>query len=42
MEYPAKFDREADAYIVSFPDVPEAHTQGDTVEEATAMAAGSP
>jgi antitoxin HicB len=41
MEYPAKFDhdREADAFIVSFPDVPEAHTQGDTVAEATAMAA---
>ncbi len=39
MEYPAKFDREDDVYIVSFPDLPEAHTQGDTVEEATAMAA---
>jgi len=39
MEYPAKFDREGDALIVSFPDVPEAHTQGDTVEEASAMAA---
>ncbi len=41
MEYPAKFDhdRETDAFIVSFPDVPEAHTQGDTIEEAAAMAA---
>jgi antitoxin HicB len=39
MEYPAKFDREGDAFVVSFPDVPEAHTQGDTVEEAAAMAA---
>lgn len=41
MEYPARFvhDRQADAYIVSFPDVPQAHTQGDTIEEAEAMAA---
>jgi antitoxin HicB len=39
MEYPAKFTREADALIVSFPDVPEAHTQGNTIEEASAMAA---
>jgi antitoxin HicB len=40
MEYPAKFDRdrEVDGFIVSFPDVPEAHTQGETIEEAAAMA----
>jgi antitoxin HicB len=41
MEYPAKFvhDTEAHAFIASFPDVPAAHSQGDTVEEASAMAA---
>lgn len=41
MEYPARFvrDREVGGYIVSFPDVPEAHTQGDTIDEAEAMAA---
>jgi len=40
MEYPARFtaDREAGGFAVSFPDVPEAHTQGDTMEEATRMA----
>lgn len=41
MEYPARFvrDREVGGYVVSFPDVPEAHTQGDTIDEAEAMAA---
>jgi antitoxin HicB len=41
MEYPAKFvhDRKAGAFVVSFPDVPKAHTQGNTCEEATALAA---
>lgn len=40
MEYPAKFtpDRTAGGYVVTFPDVPEAITQGDTIEEAMAMA----
>jgi antitoxin HicB len=40
MQYPARFvrDNEVGAYVVSFPDVPEAHTQGDTIEEAMAMA----
>jgi antitoxin HicB len=40
MEYPAKFtpDRTAGGFVVTFPDVPEAITQGDTIEEATAMA----
>ncbi len=40
MEYPAKFtpDREAGGFVVTFPDVPEAVTQGDTVDEALAMA----
>ena len=40
MEYPAKFirDNRVGAFIVSFPDVPEAHTQGETIAEATEMA----
>ena len=40
MEYPAKFtpDRKAGGFVVTFPDVPEAITQGDTIEEAMAMA----
>ncbi len=40
MEYSAKFtaDRKAGGYVVTFPDVPEAITQGDTLEEAMAMA----
>jgi len=40
-EYPAKFtaDRAAGGYVVTFPDVPEAITQGDTLEEAMAIAA---
>jgi len=40
MEYPAKFAPGTDAggFVVTFPDVPEAITQGDTREEAMAMA----
>jgi len=40
MEYPAKFtaDREKGGFVVTFPDVPEAITQGDTLEEAMSMA----
>jgi antitoxin HicB len=40
MEYPAKFtpDRTAGGFVFTFPDVPEAITQGDTIEEAMAMA----
>ena len=40
MEYPAKFasDRAAGGFVVTFPDVPEAITQGETIEEATAVA----
>ena len=39
MEYPARFahDKEVDAYVVTFPDVPEAITQGDTIEDGMAM-----
>lgn len=41
MEYPAKFtaDNEAGGYVVTFPDVPEVHTEGDTMEEAMQRAA---
>lgn len=40
MEYPARFkaDKEAGGFVVNFPDVPEAHTQGDTMEQATRKA----
>ena len=40
MQYLAKFtrDKSAGGYVVTFPDVPEAITQGDTMEEATTMA----
>ncbi len=39
MEYPARFtpDKEVGGYVVTFPDVPEAITEGDTIEEAMAM-----
>ncbi len=35
MEYPARFilDKEVGGYVVSFPDVQEARTQGDTTEK---------
>jgi antitoxin HicB len=39
MEYPAKFVLEDGRYLVSFPDVPQVHTFGETMEEARAMAA---
>ena len=40
MQYPAKFarDRKLGGYVVTFPDVPEAITQGDTLAEAMLMA----
>ena len=40
MEFPAKFtrDRGTGGFVVTFPDVPEAITQGDSVAEASAMA----
>lgn len=40
MVYPAKFtpDKEAGGFVVTFPDVPEAITQGDTLQEACTMA----
>lgn len=39
MRYPAKLTPEDGGYVVTFRDIPEAITQGDTVEEATEMAA---
>ncbi len=41
MEYPARFTRDqlAGGYVVTFPDVPEAITEGGTMEEAMQMAA---
>lgn len=40
MKYPAKFtpDKEDGGYVVTFRDIPEAITQGDTFEEAMEMA----
>ncbi|MEF2781495.1 type II toxin-antitoxin system HicB family antitoxin [Erysipelotrichaceae bacterium HCN-30851] len=36
--YPAVFHKEGDGYWVSFPDVPEALTEGDNMQEAYKMA----
>ena len=39
MQYPARFKKEPEGgYTVTFPDIPEAITQGDTFEEAMEMA----
>ncbi len=40
MKYPATFteDKDAGGFVVTFRDIPEAITQGDTEEEAMAMA----
>ena len=40
MEYPAKIthDKVAGGFVVTFPDIPEAVTQGETLAEAMAMA----
>lgn len=38
MEYYAKIEKEEDYFLVSFPDVPGAITDGDTLEEALANA----
>jgi len=39
MQYPAKFTPEEGGYVVTFRDIPEAITQGETLEEARGMAA---
>lgn len=36
--YPAVFHKEGDGYWISFPDVPEALTEGDNMQEAYKMA----
>lgn len=40
LAYPVKLtaDRESGGFVVTFPDIPEAITQGETVEEALTMA----
>lgn len=40
MEYPARLtpDKKDGGFVVTFRDIPEAHTQGDTEEEALSMA----
>lgn len=39
MRYPVNIEPTDGGFFVSFPDVPEALTQGDTYEDALAMAA---
>lgn len=39
LSYPARFEADGDGYVVTFRDIPEAITQGDTLEEARSMAA---
>ncbi|AUH00876.1 type II toxin-antitoxin system HicB family antitoxin [Prodigiosinella confusarubida] len=41
MRYPVNLEPDTGGYVVSFPDVPEALTQGNTKEEALAMALGA-
>lgn len=38
MKYPARIKRTDDGYAVTFRDIPEANTQGETFEEAVEMA----
>lgn len=38
MYYPAQFQSENTGYTVSFRDIPEANTQGDSLDEAKSMA----
>lgn len=38
MNYPVKIERDGDTWMASFPDIPEALTNGDTREEALAEA----
>jgi antitoxin HicB len=39
LKFPARFEPDGDGYVVTFRDVPEAITQGDSLDEARAMAA---
>lgn len=38
LRYPARFEPEDGRYVVTFRDIPEAITQGDSIEEAREMA----
>jgi antitoxin HicB len=38
MEYPIEITPDGKFLLVTFPDVPEAHTQGDSVDDALEMA----
>ncbi|WP_339343318.1 type II toxin-antitoxin system HicB family antitoxin [uncultured Psychrobacter sp.] len=38
MKYPARIQPTDDGYVVTFRDIPEANTQGDTFDEAVEMA----
>lgn len=39
LRYPARFEPDDGGFVIPFRDIPEAITQGDTLEEARAMAA---
>jgi len=39
LRYPAVFEPDSGGFVVTFRDIPEAITQGDTLDEARAMAA---
>ena len=39
LRYPALFESDGNGFCVSFPDIPEALTSGETMDEARAMAA---
>jgi antitoxin HicB len=39
LRYPAVFEPDGDGFVVTFRDIPEAITQGDTLDEARSMAA---
>jgi len=39
LRYPARFEPDDGGFVITFRDIPEAITQGDTLEEARAMAA---
>lgn len=41
IQYPAKAEKDGTGYMVTFPDFPDAHTYGDTMEEALESAVGS-
>lgn len=38
MRYPVNYEKDGDGYLVTFPDIPEALTGGDTLDEARSMA----